>query len=678
MPCGPVALDRSARRWPSPPRSSRAPPATSVGRARPRRRRRGRRLLARGRLRRPVRDRRQLRRRPRRRPHHPLVPQERLVRDPVAPAARARSWSRAPTATRIALVKNDLYIPQDLLYRRTAQLLEQGDSGITRANLTIAVTHDHSSPYYSVHLVGRVGVPGRLRRALLRLLREAHGGGRRAGRRRPEAGPRSAPRSAPSTRRTATRTGPTVADDGTPAGYPHEDTDHDLTVVRFDDVSDPANPKPLANLVNFSLHPEFLNGNDLISADYVAPLQRMVDRETGGAHHLHAERGRHRRAGAQHLPLDARAARVHAPRVRAGRVRRAPDERRDRRHVARRRARDARAPRPLRAVRRLARGRDGGPLVPGPALAPVSRRLQLPRRQGVRRRPAVPGRRPARPARTASACCRASPSIFGLPRTARPADRADRPGHLDRRLPGARDPAARELLGARPTPGWRRTSASTCRRSGWATSCSRSARASSGTTSRATSRRAPTIDAGQRATTATTGPRAAPTTATRPAPGPARTRATRRPRLPPIPTQNFLRMKAQVNNDAERLERPVEHPVGGVGADRPDPDQGQLHARRAAARARLPADGPDLDGERLQRLHRELPRVPARRPLPQGADRLGPALERLHGVAPGGDGRPPERRARAAAPRSARRRSSPTSRSTTSAPTSWARSARPA
>ena len=54
-----------------------------------------------------------------------------------------------PGGTRWALVKNDLYIPQDLLYRRTAQILEAGDSGITRANLTMAVTHDHSSPYYS-------------------------------------------------------------------------------------------------------------------------------------------------------------------------------------------------------------------------------------------------------------------------------------------------------------------------------------------------------------------------------------------------------------------------------------------------------------------------------------------------------------------------------------------------
>ena len=33
--------------------------------------------------------------------------------------------------------------------------------------------------------------------------------------------------------------GPATADDGTPAGYPHSDTDHTLTVVRFDDVSGP-------------------------------------------------------------------------------------------------------------------------------------------------------------------------------------------------------------------------------------------------------------------------------------------------------------------------------------------------------------------------------------------------------------------------------------------------------
>ena len=136
-------------------------------------------------------------------------------------------------------------------------------------------------------------------------------------------------------------------------------------------------------------------------------------------------------------------------------------------------------------------------------------------------------------------------------------------------------------------------------------------------------------------TSATTGPRGAPTTATRPGPGPVPTRGTRPTNLPPIPSQNFLRMKAQVNNDADGWNDLVEPAVGRVGADRHDPDQGQLHARRAAVRARLPADGADLDGERLQRLHRDLPRVPARRPLPQGAHRLGPALERLPRLPPG-------------------------------------------
>ena len=42
-------------------------------------------------------------------------------------------------------------------------------------------------------------------------------------------------------------------------------------MIRFDDVANPADPVPLANLINFSQHPEFLEGNDLISADYVGP-----------------------------------------------------------------------------------------------------------------------------------------------------------------------------------------------------------------------------------------------------------------------------------------------------------------------------------------------------------------------------------------------------------------------
>src|SRR4051795_7378047 len=50
----------------------------------------------------------------------------------------------------IALVSDDHYIPQDALWRRTAQILDQRTHGlINEKNLTMTVTHNHSSPSYS-------------------------------------------------------------------------------------------------------------------------------------------------------------------------------------------------------------------------------------------------------------------------------------------------------------------------------------------------------------------------------------------------------------------------------------------------------------------------------------------------------------------------------------------------
>jgi hypothetical protein len=68
--------------------------------------------------------------------------------------------------------------------------------------------------------------------------------------------------------------------DGTPAGYPQSDADHDMTIARFDEIT-ATGTKPLAIMANFALHPEFLDGNDLITGDYIAPLERFVGRETG-------------------------------------------------------------------------------------------------------------------------------------------------------------------------------------------------------------------------------------------------------------------------------------------------------------------------------------------------------------------------------------------------------------
>ena len=72
-----------------------------------------------------------------------------------------------------------------------------------------------------------------------------------------------------------------MADDGTPAGYPNDDTDNDMTVVRFDSL-EAARRHAWRRSSTSALHPEMLEGNDLISGDYVAPLERMVDRATGG------------------------------------------------------------------------------------------------------------------------------------------------------------------------------------------------------------------------------------------------------------------------------------------------------------------------------------------------------------------------------------------------------------
>jgi Neutral/alkaline non-lysosomal ceramidase, N-terminal len=186
-----------------------------------------------------------------------------------------------PDGERVAILKNDLYIPQDLVYRRAGQLLEEeGECGITPESLTMAVTHNHSSPFYSSTSWGEWTFQDVFDVRFFNYMAERMFAA--VERACDELVPVRVGASVNEFDKTHRHSfGPAIADDGTPAGYPRGDTDHDLTVIRFDDISDPGHPRPLANLVNFSLHPEFLEGNDLISADYLGPLERMVDRETG-------------------------------------------------------------------------------------------------------------------------------------------------------------------------------------------------------------------------------------------------------------------------------------------------------------------------------------------------------------------------------------------------------------
>lgn len=182
----------------------------------------------------------------------------------------------------VALLSTDHYIPQDALHRRTAQLVEQRTKGAIKAsNLTMAVSHNHSSPSYSSINWGVWAFQDvfdfrffayyadRQAEAIVQAAEKLH-----------------------DVRMSATTSyfdnfhknpmGPGVGDDHTPVGFPRLYTDHDLSVIRFENVDDPGNPRPLATLVNIGEHPEFLPGLELITSEYVGTMQRMVDRAAGG------------------------------------------------------------------------------------------------------------------------------------------------------------------------------------------------------------------------------------------------------------------------------------------------------------------------------------------------------------------------------------------------------------
>ena len=283
-------------------------------------------------------------------------------------------------------------------------------------------------------------------------------------------------------------------------------------------------------------------------------------------------------------------------------------------------------------------GRDGATAGSRARLAPVPGRLELPHRPAFARRPADPGRR---------ACPTARRPVGVLdelaehlrPARSRPTRRsaAVDPGITtdDFQALGIPVPENYSAPVLRRARGGRR--ASTSRRSGSATSCSRSARASSGPTSRSNIKTRTDSRAGQRVPRLRLGRSAAPSNGdAAAAPGPAPTRATRRRNLPadhrPASSSGC---SAQVNNDANGWN----DLANVLRAESEPPTRARSRATTRTSElpacARLPADRPDLDGQRLQRLHRDLPRVPARRPLPQGAHRLGSALQRLPGHAAG-------------------------------------------
>ena len=186
---------------------------------------------------------------------------------------------------RVALLKSDNYLAQDLLVRRAAQLLSTAGSKVAYGDILYSASHNHSSPYYSTTSPGvfvfQDVFDQRMFEYQARAVRDAILSAEA------DLQPaRMAATTVPFSAMKANVVGPATADDGTPAGYPREYGDTGLVVMRFDALrtsgrSGNKHGDPIAVWTNFGEHPESLDGYGLTTGDYLAPLQRFVERDLG-------------------------------------------------------------------------------------------------------------------------------------------------------------------------------------------------------------------------------------------------------------------------------------------------------------------------------------------------------------------------------------------------------------
>jgi hypothetical protein len=187
---------------------------------------------------------------------------------------------------RVALLKSDNYLAQDLLLRRAGQLLAEVGSGIGHEDILHTASHNHSSPYYTTTSPGvfifQDVVDQRMFEYQARAIRDAVVAAEA------DLQPaRMAATTVPFSAMKANVVGPATADDGSPAGYPREFGDTGLVVMRFDSLV-PAGHSgrlrpgdPIAVWMNFGEHPESLDGYGLTTGDFLAPLERFVERAVG-------------------------------------------------------------------------------------------------------------------------------------------------------------------------------------------------------------------------------------------------------------------------------------------------------------------------------------------------------------------------------------------------------------
>ena len=187
---------------------------------------------------------------------------------------------QSPGGLPVAIVKDDNYLAQDMLSRRAAQILQADGSKVTYDHILLSATHDHNSPYYSTPAWGvwlfqdvmDIRFFEYQARAMAHAIEAAEGSMRPA---------RVGATTVQFPDFQGNIAGADVNEDGSPTGYPLMDNDHGLVVMRIDDMTNQQHPKPLATWINYAEHGESLDGYDLISADWLGPFQRYVDRATG-------------------------------------------------------------------------------------------------------------------------------------------------------------------------------------------------------------------------------------------------------------------------------------------------------------------------------------------------------------------------------------------------------------
>ncbi len=203
---------------------------------------------------------------------------------------RAMVLQGADGSGRWAVVSNDLYLSQDLLVTRVGQLLAEHDdanpgsaTGISTDNLTVSSSHSHTSPYYSTTSAGVFVFQDVFDIRHFEFMARAMA----------DAVIAAADDMTPATLAVGETRFRGVADnvqgpansaststsDGAPGGYPRYDIDDRLQVVVVDDAD---TGDAIARWVIFGMHPELLDGSDLLSGEYVNQAETLLDRELGG------------------------------------------------------------------------------------------------------------------------------------------------------------------------------------------------------------------------------------------------------------------------------------------------------------------------------------------------------------------------------------------------------------